>query len=284
MELCGHVLGLFRALRPFYSFERTNELISEIAPKLVLTDTIRCLVKPTEQHPEVVKFGRGYSHCTDGCAMRLPINDELKKFSNITETEFVYNPAYVSKFADEPTDFQRFFEINSRLFQNGNESWGLAVLAHLQQDVATDITWQHNLCKCDTSKGKVTYTISGRIVTGKEFREDMVIANIWFHRYFRQIIKSEFGDDITQEWLNKNVCKSFYEAYPDGMADNSCQYLRMDRRVFDDSEEVDDSLIDILIEHGLINCKDDLKREADILIGSAVGSCATLVNYVRLLD
>lgn len=282
MELCGHAWGLYRSLRPYCSHERASEIVKAIIPKLVLPDTVRYLVRPTEEADgkDIVKFGRGYSHFTDGCAMRLPIGDELKSCSGITETMYLHRNGYRNKFADEPTNFDMFFRCNTHMFTIENLIWGLAVLSHLQQDVATDTTWQNNLCQCDTGKNEVLYVHTGRVVTGKEFREDMAIANVWFHRYFRQMIMSEFGDNLTQEWLEQNVCEAFYEAYSEGMATNSCKYLKMDPRVFDDSEEVAEELIATLKERGLISCEADLKRESDMLIGSAVGSCATLVNHV----
>lgn len=283
MELCGHVLGILKALRPYCSFEVASKLIKFIIPKMVEPDTIRCLALPTEQHPEIVKYGRGYSHCTDGCAMSLPIGDELKNFRGITTTKYLHKDGYVNKCADEPTNFELFFSYNQRLFAGDELIWGLAILAHLQQDVASDTTWQNNLCECEPQNKRVTYKHSGRVVTDKQFRDDMKLANVWFHRYFRLKIREEFGDEITQEWLNEFVCQAFYEDYSESMAENSCSYMNMDPRVFDDSEETANALIEEFVEKGLISCEADLKKEADMLIGSAVGACAVLVNHlVRL--
>lgn len=248
--------------------------------KKCVTDAIRYAVRPEETCPDVVKFGRGYSHFTDGCGMKLPIGEELRNFSNISQTQYIHKSGYVSKFADEPTDFGLFYCLNSHLFEHENLIWGLAILSHLQEDVASDITWQHNLCRCDTKAGTVTYTASGRMVDGKQFREDMGLADIWMHRYMRLKFEVEYGDKISQDWINQYVCGSYYLGYPEGMAKNSCNYLNMDERVFEDSSENADEIIRILIERGLIKNEEQLLKESEELFLSAIGSCATLVNHL----
>ncbi len=280
MELYGHALAFAYSLRKYCSLEDVQELMLKNVYKLCLTDAIRYAVRPEETCSDVVKFGRGYSHFTDGCGMKLPIREELRSFSNIGQTKYVHKSGYVSKFADEPTDFGLFFALNPHLFEAENLIWGLAIISHLQQDVASDITYQHNLCVCDTNAGTVTYPASGRVVDGKQFREDMGLANIWMHRYMRLKFEAEYGDKISQDWINQYVCESYYLGYPEGMARNSCGYLNMDERVFDDTDERIVEIVQTLVERGLIRNEEQLLKETEELFSSAIGSCATLVNHL----
>lgn len=282
MELYGHAAAFYYALREYLPKESAEHLVKLQVAKLSLTDTIRYLVRKTASHPEIVNFGRGYSHFTDGCGMRLPIGETLKTLECIDRTDMVADEDYVSKFADKPTDFKLFFELNLHLFGD-NITWGLAVLAHLNQDVGSDAMWQHNLCRCITAKNEVVYVLSGRTVTGKEFREDMALANIWCHRFFNKLIKERFGDEITQSWIDENVCQAYYQAYSEGMAKNSCKYLAMDEGVFSESDEIANGVIKTLIQHGLIRSESNLELEAKKLFYGAVAACNSLVNHLARL-
>lgn len=279
MELYGHAITFYYALREFVPKSRAEELVKQHTAKLCLTDAFRNLVRPTAEDPDIVKFGRGYSHFTDGCGMRLPIGEELKNITNITETQYVTGKGYRNKFADQPTDFRLFHEMNPHLFE-GDFIWGLAVQSHLEQDVGSDKMWQHNLCLCDTEKDEVQYVLTETKVTGKMFRDDMVLANIWCHRFFREMVKEKYGDEITQEWLNEFVIPSFYMAYPIGMAANTAGYLNMDARVFDDSDESSAEIVNTLISHGLIVSELDLEHETQKLFFGAVANCNALVNHL----
>lgn len=281
METFGHVTSFYYAMRKAgLSKEESSNLVLKHSAKLCLTDSIRYTVKPIDDKDTVVKFGRGYSHCTDGCYMVLPFGDTLKQFTNIHQTRFYTSNGYYNKFADEPTDFATFIQINSQMFEKENEEWGLCALAHLQQDVGSDTTWQHNLCICDTTNDKVVYVNTNKTVNGKKFRQDMSLANILFHQYIITRIYSEFGDNITQDWLNKYPCQSFLNNYEESMAKNTCGYLNMDSRVFesnysDSSKELFNKLI---TDSSLISTDYQLIEEFDLLFNDAVAACNLLVN------
>ena len=178
MEIFGHVITFYSALRREFSHERAVELVEEHAAKLCLPDAIRFTVKNCD---DVVKFGRGYSHFTDGCYMELPFGKALKGFKYIFYTRYNTGEGYISKFADEPTDFAKFISLNPDMFKEPNESWGVFALSHLYQDADTDNFWQRVLCTMYTKENVVHYNKTKKIVSGQKFRKDMALANIYVH-------------------------------------------------------------------------------------------------------
>ena len=184
MEGFGHVITFYAALRRagISQIEAENH-IKEHSAKICLTDAIRCTITGEN----VVKFGRGYSHFTDGCSMVIPCGEKLKTYSNIHQTKFTTGENYRSKFSDKTTDFGLFIKTNPDLFSPENDDWGIAILSHLQQDVNTDYLWLYNLCSCNVEENKVLYKNSGKIVTGETFRKDMAQVNIYIHRLFVEL-------------------------------------------------------------------------------------------------
>lgn len=278
MEIFGHVVTMRAAFRRAHvSAMLSDVLVREHAAKLCLTDAIRWTVRGDD----VVKFGRGYSHFTDGCYMVLPYGERLKNFTDIHQTEFYTQEGYTSKFADEPTDFAKFIRINSAMFSVSNEAWGICALAHLQQDVSSDSTWQHNLCRCDTNKNEVVYVKTGKVVDGKTFREDMALANVYMHNYFVEASMAEFGDVINDERIDE-ARQSFRKFYVQGMAENTCRYLEMDPRVYGMDYAERSALVGELIERGLITCEDEILDESMALYEAAIACCNPLINlFVR---
>ncbi len=278
MEIFGHVVTMRAAFRRAHISSMVSDLlVREHAAKLCLTDAIRWTVRGED----VVKFGRGYSHFTDGCSMVLPYGEKLQTFTDIHQTEFFNDEGYVSKFADEPTDFGKFIRTNAAMFSTTNEAWGFCALAHLEQDVLSDSVWQHNLCRCDTTKNEVVYVKTGKIVDGKTFREDMALANIYMHNYFVEAAMIEFGDVINEDVID-NARVSFRRFYYQGMAENTCKYLDMDPRVYGMNFEERRLLVQQLIDKGLINNEEELIEESRILYESAIACCNPLVNlFVR---
>ena len=228
MEVLGHVLTFYAALRQAgISKEQAESFVVEHAAKVCLTDSIRCTVTGDN----VVKYGRGYSHFSDGCYMVLPCGKALKTYTNIHQTTFDSDKNYKSKFSDTPTDFCLFIKTNPHLFTPENSDWGLSVLSHLQQDVNTDYLWLHNLCKCNVKNNQVLYINSDIVVTGETFRKDMALVNIYIHRVFIELIFDMFGDYILDDFLElpKN---SFRKWYNPAMAENTCKCITTDPRVF----------------------------------------------------
>ena len=278
MEIFGHVVTMRAAFRRAHVSETISDvLVREHAAKLCLTDAIRWTVRGDD----VVKFGRGYSHYTDGCYMVLPFGEKLKTFTDIHQTEFYTNEFYRNKFADEPTDFAKFIRINAPMFSVTNEAWGLCALVHLQQDVASDSVWQHNLCRCDTANDQVVYVKTGKVVDGKTFREDMALANVYMHNYFVEAALGEFEDVINDATLEE-ARQSFAKYYYQGMADNTGRYLEMDPRVFGMSYDQRQELVAELIEKGLVNSEEELLTETITLYETAIACCNPIVNlFVR---
>lgn len=278
MEIFGHVVTMRAAFRRAHvSPMLCDVLVREHAAKLCLTDAIRWTVRGDD----VVKFGRGYSHFTDGCYMVLPYGEKLATFSDIHQTEFYTDEFYKNKFADEPTDFAKFICINSAMFSTSNEAWGISALVHLQQDVSSDSLWQHNLCRCDTAKNEVVYVKTGKIVDGKTFRDDMALANVYMHNYFVEAALAELGDVINEATLEE-AKQSFRRFYYQPMAENTCKYLDMDPRVFGMSLEERNALVGELIERGLVTSEQELLDESMCLYEAAVACCNPLINlFVR---
>jgi hypothetical protein len=152
---------------------------------------------------------------------------------------------------------------------------------HLQQDVASDSLWQHNLCRCDTQNDEVVYVKTGRVVNGKTFREDMALANVYIHNYFVEAALGEFGDVINEATLEE-AKQSFAKHYYQGMADNTSKYLDMDPRVFGMDHLQRQELVAELIARGLVNDEEELITEAVVLYEAAIACCNPIVNlFVR---
>ena len=201
MEVFGHMTTLYGALRRNgVSHEGALNMIREHGIKFMLTDNIRAAVTGEG----VARFGRGYSHFTDGCSMVLPFGDALKSYTNIHQTMFEHREGYVNKFADQPTDFAKFIRMNPEMFTPENQIWGIATLAHLAQDVNSDDLWQRNICSCDTDNDIVVYNYTGRVVDGDQFRKDMATANIYMHNMFVGYIHNvlDARELEEQEFLN----------------------------------------------------------------------------------
>lgn len=277
MEIFGHVISMYAALRrQKVTPEEAKALLEEHAAKLCLTDAIRFTVRGDD----VVQFGRGYSHFTDGCYMILPFGKELKSFTNIEQTAYGTGEGYRSKFADKPTDFALFLRMNPSMFEPANEDWGVMVLSHLQQDVNSDTVWQHWLCTCDTDNDRVVYNRTGKVVDGKTFREDMAFCNIYMHWMFVEYVRQMIGDDITAEDILLPVRKSFENWYTPEMAANTCRYIDMDERVFGASEEEMKAFAQEIIAKGLVKSEKQLQLGTINLFEQSISSLNIVINHL----
>lgn len=277
MEIFGHCMAFYGALiRNRVEHERALELVEEHSAKLCLTDAIRCYVLGED----VVKFGRGYSHFTDGSGMTLPFGEALKEFSDIHETEFVTGEGYVSKFADEPTDFALFIRMNPALFEKENEDWGTAVLSHLQQDVNSDTLWQHDVCICDTANNVVLYPYTGKQVDGTQFRKDMALANIYMHRMFVEYVWNMLEQEITEDEFLTRVRASFDKWYNERMSMNTKKYIDMDKRVFGATEEEMKALAKEVVSTGMFRNRKHLDYKCIQLFQDAMTSLNAMINHI----
>ena len=277
MEIFGHVISMYAALRrQKVTPMEARELLEEHAAKLCLTDAIRFTVRGED----VVQFGRGYSHFTDGCYMILPFGKELKSFTNIEQTAYGTGEGYRNKFADKPTDFALFVRMNPGMFEPENEDWGVMVLSHLHQDVNSDSVWQKQLCVCDTDNDKVVYPCTGRVVDGKKFREDMALCNIYMHWMFVEYVHQIIGDDLTDDDLLSPVRRSFEKWYTPEMAANTCRYINMDKRVFEPGEGEIEALAEEIIATGLVKSEEQLQAGAIKLFEDSIVSLNMVINHL----
>lgn len=280
MEIFGHVITFYSALKQEFSHERAVELVEEHAAKLCLTDAIRFTIKDCD---DVVKYGRGYSHFTDGCYMKLPFGDELKAFTNISQTSYHTGEGYVSKFADEPTDFAKFISLNPDMFKEPNESWGVFVLSHLCQDVDTDDFWQRELCSTYTKDNFVHYNITNKVVDGQKFRKDMALANIYIHNIFVTILNSLYDVNVFEiKEVIEAAKTSFRRWYETAMAENTCKYLDMDIRVFATTSEELGELVQEIIDTGLFETEEQMLDMSISLLDRAIISLNSVMNWIRL--
>ena len=276
MELFGHdIVLLATGGRHELTYAESLELVEKVAAPLDETDALRFY----NTSEDCVRFGRGYSHFTDGCWMRLPIGKELKNYSSISQTEYHTGKGYVNKFADKPTDFALFISKNLHLFTEENKEWGMCILSHLHQDVNSDTVWQHDLCVCDTNHNKVTYVASGKEVTGKEFREDMVLTNVYMHRMFVLYTEEIFGHPINGKEFLDAVFASLDKFYSEPMATNTKRYFQMDSRVWNASEGQMKELADEIIYTGLFKNRQHLDDTTKSLFEAAVASLNPIVNH-----
>lgn len=280
MEIFGHVITFYSALKREFTHERAVKLVEEYAAKLCLTDAIRFAVKDCD---DIVKFGRGYSHFTDGCHMVLPFGEALKDFTNISQTSYHTGEGYVSKFADKPTDFAKFISLNPDMFMKPNESWGVFALSHLCQDVDTDDLWQRELCTVYTKDNFVHYNITNKVVDGQKFRKDMALANIYIHNIFVTILNSMYDLNVSEIKEVVEAAKtSFRRWYEPTMADNTCKYLDMDSRVFATTSEEVSGLIKEIIDTGLFETEEQMLDMSVSLLDRAIISLNSVMNWVRL--
>ena len=277
MEIFGHVFTFYSALRREFSHERAVELVEEHAAKLCLTDAIRFTVKECDN---IVKFGRGYSHFTDGCYMKLPFGDELKNFTNISQTSYHTGEGYTNKFADDSTDFAKFIRLNSDMFKEENESWGVFALAHLCQDVDTDDFWQREVCTTYTKDNFVYYNMTKTVVDGQKFRIDMALANIYIHNAFINRLFYVKISDV--EEVIDAAKTSFRRWYEPEMAENTCKYLDMDIRVFATTFEELSELVEQIMGTSLFKSEDEMREFSNKMFDRAVTSLNSVMNWIRL--
>ena len=277
MEIFGHCIAAYGAyIKSGVSHEKALEMIEEHSAKLCLTDAIRCYVTGDN----VAKFGRGYSHFTDGCGMTLPFGEALKEFSSIEQTAYVHGEGYVSKFADEPTDFAMFYRMNPEMFAPGNEEWGVFVLSHLCQDVNSDTVWQHNICICDTKNDSVRYPYTGKVVDGAQFRKDMGLANIYMHRMFVEYVWNILEQEVHEEEFLSRVRASFDRWYNEKMSTNTKKYIDMDKRVFGATPEEMKELAKQIVATGMFLNRKHLDYTSITLFQDAMASLNPVINHM----
>lgn len=276
MEVFAHVLTEYTALRQNgLTHEEALECIRKHGVKMMLTDNIRCCVVGDG----VAKFGRGYSHFTDGCGMVLPFGDELKGFTDIHQTEFVHAEGYVNKFADKPTDFAKFIRMNPNMFTPENELWGISVLAHLQQDVNSDDVWQRKVCTCDTDKDEVVYNFTGTKVNGKQFRDDMARANIYMHHMFVGYVRNILGVEMSEEEFLGAIFDSIDRWYNPKMAENTKKYFKLDPRIFGEDSGVKE-LAKEVVDSGMFLTRKQLDFTSITLFTDCIASLNPVVNHL----
>lgn len=278
MELFGHCIALYAAAIKDggMSHEKALEMLEEHSAKLCLTDAIRCYVTGDN----VVKFGRGYSHFTDGCGMTLPFGEALKGFSSIEQTEYVHGEGYISKFADESTDFALFCRMNPEMFAPGNEDWGICVLSHLHQDVNSDTVWQYDVSICDTKNDIVRYPYTEKIVNGEQFRKDMALANIYIHRMFVEYVWNILEKELHEEEFLGRIGASFDRWYNEKMSANTKKYIDMDKRVFGATPEEMKELAKQIVATGMFANRKHLDYTAITLFQNAMVSLNPVINHM----
>lgn len=278
MELFGHCIALYAAAIKDggMSHEKALEMLEEHSAKLCLTDAIRCYVTGDN----VAKFGRGYSHFTDGCGMTLPFGEALKGFSSIEQTEYVHGEGYISKFADEATDFALFCRMNTEMFAPGNEDWGICVLSHLQQDVNSDTVWQYDVSICDTKNDIVRYPYTEKIVNGEQFRKDMALANIYIHRMFVEYVWNILEKELHEEEFLGRIGASFDRWYNEKMSANTKKYIDMDKRVFGATPEEMKELAKQIVATGMFANRKHLDYTAITLFQNAMVSLNPVINHM----
>lgn len=278
MELFGHCIALYAAAIKDggMSHEKALEMLEEHSAKLCLTDAIRCYVTGDN----VVKFGRGYSHFTDGCGMTLPFGEALKGFSSIEQTEYVHGEGYISKFADEATDFALFCRMNPEMFAPGNEDWGICVLSHLHQDVNSDTVWQYDVSICDTKNDIVRYPYTEKIVNGEQFRKDMALANIYIHRMFVEYVWNILEKELHEEEFLGRIGASFDRWYNEKMSANTKKYIDMDKRVFGATPEEMKELAKQIVATGMFANRKHLDYTAITLFQNAMVSLNPVINHM----
>lgn len=277
MEIFGHCATFYGALRKSgVSHEKALEMLEAHSAKLCLVDAIRCYVIGDN----VVKFGRGYSHFTDGCGMTLPFGEALKEFSSIEQAAYVHGEGYVSKFADEPTDFAMFYRMNPELFASGNEEWGIFVMSHLCQDVNSDTVWQHDICICDTKNNSVRYRYTGKVVDGAQFRKDMFLANIYMHRMFVEYIGRILDQELDEEEFLSRIRASFDRCYNEKMSENTKKYIVMDPRVFGATSEEMRELAKQIVATGMFKSRGHLDCTCVMLFQNAMVSLNPVINHM----
>lgn len=278
MELFGHCIALYAAAIKDggMSHEKALEMLEEHSAKLCLTDAIRCYVTGDN----VAKFGRGYSHFTDGCGMTLPFGEALKGFSSIEQTEYVHGEGYISKFADEATDFALFCRMNTEMFAPGNEDWGICVLSHLHQDVNSDTVWQYDVSICDTKNDIVRYPYTEKIVNGEQFRKDMALANIYIHRMFVEYVWNILEQELHEEEFLSRIGASFDRWYNEKMSANTKKYIDMDKRVFGATPEEMKELAKQIVATGMFANRKHLDYTAITLFQNAMVSLNPVINHM----
>ena len=278
MELFGHCIALYAAAIKDggMSHEKALEMLEEHSAKLCLTDAIRCYVTGDN----VAKFGRGYSHFTDGCGMTLPFGEALKGFSSIEQTEYVHGEGYISKFADEATDFALFCRMNTEMFAPGNEDWGICVLSHLHQDVNSDTVWQYDVSICDTKNDIVRYPYTEKIVNGEQFRKDMALANIYIHRMFVEYVWNILEKELHEEEFLGRIGASFDRWYNEKMSANTKKYIDMDKRVFGATPEEMKELAKQIVATGMFANRKHLDYTAITLFQNAMVSLNPVINHM----
>ena len=277
MEIFGHCATFFaRIIREGIALENALKLLEEHSAKLCLTDAIRYTIRGDN----VVQFGRGYSHFTDGCGMTLPFGENLKNFTNIHETTFITGVGYISKFADKPTDFARFIRMNPALFEKGNDDWGSAILSHLQQDVTSDTLYQHDISICNTADNKVTYPYTKKEVDGEQFRKAMYLTNTYIHHFFVEYIKSLTCDEFSEEKFLTSIKASFDRWYSKGMAENTKKYLNMDHRVFSATDEELKKLAEEVCSTGMFSSIEHLNSTCQSLFEDAMVNLNPMINHI----
>ena len=278
MELFGHCIALYAAAIKDggMSHEKALEMLEEHSAKLCLTDAIRCYVTGDN----VAKFGRGYSHFTDGCGMTLPFGEALKGFSSIEQTEYVHGEGYISKFADEATDFALFCRMNPEMFAPGNEDWGICVLSHLHQDVNSDTVWQYDVSICDTKNDIVRYPYTEKIVNGEQFRKDMALANIYIHRMFVEYVWNILEKELHEEEFLGRIGASFDRWYNEKMSANTKKYIDMDKRVFGATPEEMKELAKQIVATGMFANRKHLDYTAITLFQNAMVSLNPVINHM----
>ncbi len=279
MEIFGHVITFYSALKRELPHEIAVKLVEEHAAKLCLTDAIRFAIKDCD---DVVKFGRGYSHFTDGCYMKLPFGEELKKFTNISQTSYHTGEGYISKFADEFTDFAKFISLNPDMFKKPNESWGSFVLSHLYQDAETDIFWQREVCSVCAKEDFVQYNITNKVVDGQKFRKDMALANIYIHNFFVRMLYFNLYTDEDEVFEVIEAAKtSFRRWYEPKMAENTCKYLDMDNRVFVINSDLLGDLVQEIIDSGMFETEEQISELSTDLFLKELTCLNSAMNWVR---
>lgn len=294
MDLFGHVATTsYALLNAGMGYKALKDFLRNNAAKLCLTDTIRCKLVSSEEG--FVKFGRIYSHFTNGAGIYFPINEELKEGCFSPDDLCLNSEAYVPSIADGPTDFTRFIETNPHIFTKANQLWGLCILTHLNQDVASDKVYQHLTADFgeaefgnvlihgafEAKDKRVTYKLTRKEVSGTTFRQNIARGCILFHHYMVQQLINNFA--IAPYNLIHETCTSFDEAYDTKMAESAKGYIRPNPLWFSDIDESGNSIVQIeneMIESGFCETSEQLNALWEMLLAEAIVACNPLLNEV----
>lgn len=221
MNTLQHILVLlWQTLEQQNTQEKAIQVFREELPYVLLPDAIRMYGIPRQCcHFEKASFGNDVSW------IEFPENIKDINRESILDLKKYLSENILPCHIGEQTRIEMFIEHNQHLPQPNFRG----ILKHLIQDVEFD-RFIREVIDC-SQKYNNTYTYKGKSYNGEEIRN--VISDIQAYGVFvlMQILYKQYSIIINQEWIDSTVKSVLYECYPQDMAENTCNYMKIDSKI-----------------------------------------------------